>query len=317
MPWVRIDDQFSDHPKVRQVGPLGLAMQVAGLCYCNRYLTDGFIPRATVPLLLNLEGIAMHVRGGELIGGGEDATWQLVVEDLVNVGLWEEVEGGYVIHDYLEYQPSRAEVLLEREQKRDAGHKGGIASAQARAQAKSKQVLEQGPSTSQARAQAKSKPVPGPVPIHENSGADAPSPSKETTRGLRGPKINSDVITNLARAYAEATGLDFERVSQRTIADWAKDLLSIHEKGYTPEDVRACIGWIKSDSWWKDKEISVRKLRDSLPKWLAEGQPRARSPANGKPIVYSPAEIEMMDANQREAERRKNGGGEKHPVQPR
>lgn len=114
MAWVRIDDGFTQHPKVVQAGPLGIAMQIAGLCYCNRYLTDGFIPRAVVPNLLNLEGIAMRVWDGELFGGGEDATWQLVVSDLIAAGLWEEVEGGYRIHDYLDYQPSRADVLRER-----------------------------------------------------------------------------------------------------------------------------------------------------------------------------------------------------------
>lgn len=115
MGWVRIDDGFPQHPKVAKAGPLGIAMQVAALCYCNRYLTDGFIPRGVVPGLLNLEGIAVHTWDGELFGGGEDATWQLVVADLIEAGLWEEVEGGYRIHDYLDYQPSRQQVLAERQ----------------------------------------------------------------------------------------------------------------------------------------------------------------------------------------------------------
>ncbi|MGB9886787.1 MAG: DnaD domain-containing protein [Moorellales bacterium] len=141
-----------------------MAMQVAALCYCNKYLTDGFIPREVVPTLLNLQGLGMRLWQGELIGGGEEARWELIVRDLIEAGIWEEVEGGYRIHDYLDYQPSKAEVLAEREQKRLAGQKGGQASAQARAQASAKQVLKQNTSTSQANgqaeAQAKSKPVP-------------------------------------------------------------------------------------------------------------------------------------------------------------
>ncbi len=182
MAWVRIDDQFASHPKVIQAGPLGMAMQVAALCYSNRYLTDGFIPRAVVPTLLNLEGLAMRVWQGELIGGGQDATWQLVVQDLLAAGLWEEVEGGYQIHDYLDYQLSREEVIAEREQKREAGRRGGLATAQARAvppaqapavppaQAESEQVLEQNASTcsseTPAEAQAESKPIPIPIPMN-------------------------------------------------------------------------------------------------------------------------------------------------------
>src|SRR4029453_3116326 len=43
MSWVRLDDQYPDHPKVRALGPLGLALQTAAICYCGRYLTDGFL----------------------------------------------------------------------------------------------------------------------------------------------------------------------------------------------------------------------------------------------------------------------------------
>lgn len=171
MPWVKLDVDFAWHPKILRAGPLGLAMQVAALCYCNKYLTDGFIPREVVPTLLNLQGLGMRIWQGELIGGGEEARWELIVADLIEAGIWEEVEGGYRIHDYLDYQPSKAEVLAEREQKRVAGKKGGQASAQARAQAgaialtqaEAKQVLKQNASTDQAEgqasAQAKFKPV--------------------------------------------------------------------------------------------------------------------------------------------------------------
>lgn len=114
MTWVRLDDDFGNHPKLREAGPLGIAMQVVALCYCNKYLTDGFIPRSVIPSLLNLEGLAMRCWEGELVGGGQNADWSLIVEDLIGAGLWHEVDGGYQIHDYLEYQPSRAQVLAER-----------------------------------------------------------------------------------------------------------------------------------------------------------------------------------------------------------
>lgn len=161
MPWVRLDEEFARHPKVLAAGPLGLAMQVAALCYCNSYLTDGFVPRSVVPGLLHLEGLGMRMWMGDLAGGGEDADWKLVVEDLLEAGLWEEVPGGYRIHDYHEYQPTKEQVLKEREQKRLAGQKGGKASAKARAGAAG-QARASAPA--QAERQAESKPVPVPAP---------------------------------------------------------------------------------------------------------------------------------------------------------
>ena len=50
--WVRLDDDFPQHPKVVQAGPLGFVMHVSGICYSNRYLTDGFIPSGVLNALL-------------------------------------------------------------------------------------------------------------------------------------------------------------------------------------------------------------------------------------------------------------------------
>lgn len=162
MPWVRIDEEFPLHPKVLTAGPLGMAMQVAALCYCNRYLTDGFVSQAVIPGLLNLEGLGMRHWMGELVGGGQDATWQLVIEDLLAAGLWDEEKGGYRIHDFHDFQPSREATLKLRADRSAAGQKGGLA----RSQASAKQVLEQTPSKRSSKTQAKSKPVP--VPQDQN-----------------------------------------------------------------------------------------------------------------------------------------------------
>jgi hypothetical protein len=67
------------------------------MLYCARLLTDGFVPRAQVRKLADLD----------------DA--QAQAKQLVNAGLWEAVDGGYQIHDYLDYNPSRDDVLRRRE----------------------------------------------------------------------------------------------------------------------------------------------------------------------------------------------------------
>jgi hypothetical protein len=101
MTWVRLDDTFAEHPKMEAAGPLGLALHVAALCYCARHLTDGFIPAAKVPRLLDMP------------------TWRKVAARLVEVGAWDEVDDGYSLHDYLDFQPSRAEVEADRAKARD------------------------------------------------------------------------------------------------------------------------------------------------------------------------------------------------------
>lgn len=100
MAWVRIDDGMTEHPKLVEAGPLALALHVAGLCYCNRQLTDGLIPRKVARRLMDFEDY-------------DDV--DSVIERLVAAEIWHLEGSDYRIHDYLEYQPSRADVEHKRD----------------------------------------------------------------------------------------------------------------------------------------------------------------------------------------------------------
>lgn len=179
MPWVRLDEDFASHPKVAEAGPLGMALQVAALCYANRHLTDGRIPRAAARSLLDFEGIAV-------IDGmrGDDVEADYVIGCLLEAGLWHgvdhdcetcpQIERGYLIHDYLEQQPSRDEVLAKREQTAAAGRKGGQARAKQTVKRPASETLSEPSSESssetEANVQAESKPGPVPVPVPPKQG---------------------------------------------------------------------------------------------------------------------------------------------------
>jgi hypothetical protein len=117
--WVLIDDSFTQHPKVAAAGPLAMALQVAGLCYCNANLTDGFIPWSAARALLSWEFIERDGRVMKIAVtsgmSGDDASSEYVIGLLLESGLWEEVAGGYTIHDYLVYQRSREQITRDRE----------------------------------------------------------------------------------------------------------------------------------------------------------------------------------------------------------
>jgi hypothetical protein len=147
MPWVKIDDHYDEHPKFASVGPLGVALWLAGLAYCNRNLTDGFIPWSVAPTLVawafsgprdGADGESYRVRwtiGINSGAHGEDVTSEYVIGLLVDAGLWDEGDDGYVVHDFDQYQPTRAEVQAERARKQAAGRAGGLASGRARGRA--------------------------------------------------------------------------------------------------------------------------------------------------------------------------------------
>lgn len=96
MSWVRIDDQAPTNRKLLRAGPAACWLWVCGLAYCQRHLTDGFIPDEVIPLL----GVRSH--------------YMRLTSGLVVAELWLREEGGYRIKDYLEYNQSRNQVIAKR-----------------------------------------------------------------------------------------------------------------------------------------------------------------------------------------------------------
>ncbi len=101
MPWARLDDAILDNPKIGLIGPLGFALHVASITWCSRNLTDGHVTRSQARLLLDLSDMPVAVND--------------VIAELLAVRLWEATDVGYRLHDYLDYNPSRTQVLADRE----------------------------------------------------------------------------------------------------------------------------------------------------------------------------------------------------------
>jgi len=184
MVWAKIDDEILDNPKIAQAGLFGFAFHVAAITWCCRNLTDGFIPYARVASFFDVSAAKTEwISKAGLPSGVEDRLWREVMDiqleadafakHLVEIGLWDKVDGGYQIHDFLEYNPSREEVLTQRAKRAEAGKVGGQRSqlnrrsqanaqalARASAQANVKQVLKQ----SSSKHSSKSEP-PYPIPI--------------------------------------------------------------------------------------------------------------------------------------------------------
>jgi hypothetical protein len=92
MSWFKLDDHFPDHPKILAAGGDAAWLWVCGGCYCARHLTDGLIPKAAVPRL------------------SDRRNPMKLAQRLVEVGLWIDRGDHFGMHDYLEFNPSRADV---------------------------------------------------------------------------------------------------------------------------------------------------------------------------------------------------------------
>src|SRR5690349_13647368 len=118
MSWVKLDDQILTHPKILRAGRDARDLFIAGLCFCAGHLTDGAIPAGAVRILGGMAGIEDEAASAER---------------LVAVGLWtQDQDGGYLVHDYLDYQPSRERAEQIKQARQQAGSKGGRHSASTR-----------------------------------------------------------------------------------------------------------------------------------------------------------------------------------------
>src|SRR6266545_3279057 len=99
MTWVRFDDMFPIHRKVGALSDAAFRLHVEAVCWCARHLTDGVVSSTD---------LAQVTRTRKP---------QRLVTELVRSGAWREAADGWQIHDYLEYQPSRSKVTVQRQAK--------------------------------------------------------------------------------------------------------------------------------------------------------------------------------------------------------
>ena len=98
LPWVRLDTAFPYNPKLLAMlaekdGHRAGLVYVCSLGYAGAHGTDGFIPREALPFV--------HGRTAD-------------ARRLVEHGFWQEQPGGWLIHDWLEFQESNEETNQRR-----------------------------------------------------------------------------------------------------------------------------------------------------------------------------------------------------------
>jgi hypothetical protein len=101
-----LDDRLLTHPKILKAGDLlgtggasrALHLYVLGIGYARANLTDGFIPRSFI----------------SSCGVVSKSSFVAKALSARGIGLWRKVRGGYVIHDYHDYNPKAVTVKKNR-----------------------------------------------------------------------------------------------------------------------------------------------------------------------------------------------------------
>ena len=112
MAWVRFDDKRSVNGKLRRAGFAARGLDEAAICWSAHEEDDGRISVDDVQMLASMHGCRKVAP---------------IIKALVDVGRWEEMRDldgnvtDYLIKDFLDYNPSHAD--LESQRKRDRERK--------------------------------------------------------------------------------------------------------------------------------------------------------------------------------------------------
>lgn len=181
MSWVKHDDNTAHHPKVTSVPLAARWVWFASTCYASRHLTDGFIPRNALKLVT------------------PEAT-PAIAAVLVHAGLWDAVDDGWHVHDFLDFQPSAATIKAKRDADRRRKESNGNSRGEKHDRPQGiRAESDRIPKRSRARDPVPSRPVP------ENTRTSAPPvvPSPPGPAG-RKPVCVSDVPADPGEPKPEA-----------------------------------------------------------------------------------------------------------------
>ena len=219
MPWSRFTDDVYEHPKVILAGPLAGWLWFCGVGYCNRFLTDGFLPSGVIRRLADVDDAPR------------------LAQRLVEVGLWERVEGGYRVHDFEKYQPAAEDVRKTRDE-----NARRVKAWRERQQS----GRTNGRSNSVTNAVSPASPVPVPARYPDPAGDTSPQPPPQAEGEPTLTPATADDVALWERARAELTdgwlpsnvekahaieplGRDEQRALWLRAPPWARDAVSPHQ----------------------------------------------------------------------------------------
>jgi hypothetical protein len=250
-PYIRIDQSLGDHKKAMLLAPrhylAALGLHVLGIGLSDRLHSDGFLPDAS------LDKIALGSTTGAL-------------KELVRVGLWEKVEGGYQIHDYLDWQDSSEEISAKKEQATTAANRrwgktdGADSTSTPDANRNAERITNRNATSgevSMPRTRAHAGVPNQTIPNQSNPIPPSPSLAGDDDCSSDPPKAVERFI-GLVRVWEGAVGSVPSEATKRTIRAWAS-------MGYSDAAVAAALALAVEKQAGSPADYATTCLRNAKP----------------------------------------------------
>ena len=287
MGWLKVDDKFKNHPKALKAGLEAIGLWLLAACWASEYESDGHLPEHVVQYLPGFR--------------------PELADRLVEAGLWARTADGYAIHDFLKYNPSRAEQDAKR---------AAACERMAKGRRSSREVQANSQSTSQKQEEtfARSSSVPIPIPFPKEKEEEGPparaiSTAPEAKAGdpsaaplaWKALREAASERLNAGKAFATATGLPMAQE-----ADWRRSWEQAREV-YTLEDLRKLGRALTARAIWRlDSPITagqlIKRLADLLAEAVAWDDKPPKADASAAPVLTEEEKAKRERQKQRDAE---------------
>jgi hypothetical protein len=262
VPWVRLDDRFPTHRKVALLSDRAFRLYVSALCWSSENLTEGHITERELPLVARIRGP------------------KAIARELETAGLWDRDDDGWTVHDYLEYNPSRARVKEDREanaarqqayRERKRADRNGDSNGVTRPDEDQRNDA----TATRTRHDGDTNASGNESLFHEEQQVSefrnavsnaAPSPTRPLTTSygsssdVEAPQRDDveRICTHLADRI-EANGSKRPTITKA----WRNAArLMLDKDGRTEQQVHAAIDWCQDSEFWRSNVLSIPKLRD-------------------------------------------------------
>jgi hypothetical protein len=222
---IEFDNRAPENIKIVVVSDRAFRLWFNACCYCNRNLTDGRVPAA-------------------LIQGLSVTATKRTVGELLNASLLERLDGDtFLVHDYLDHNPSRADVEEERRRSRERTAKWRSGQDVTR-----HQRITNG--------------------IRDAHVTIADKEESRTTEIDRATEKTLLVCDSLAAQI-------LDRDPQASVAPrndrWLREARLLLERDQRdPELVMQVLAWLKTDTFWSTVILSTPKLREKFTQLVAK-----------------------------------------------
>jgi len=265
MTWLKKDDRYPEHRKIRRLSDGAYRLHDTALCWAAKDETDGFISDDDLDEMQHGRKLRKYV------------------PELVRACLWEPVAGGWTIHDFLHYNPSHQQLEAERAAARDR---------QARHRARKKGVNTDESPDSNAVTNAVTN---GDVTRESHPPVPYRTEPYRTEPDNSAPRAD---VESVCSAMSEA--LTHNRVRHSITRAWRESArLMIDRDGRELGEIFDVIDFAATDGFWSQNIHGLPKLREQYDKLRLKMNQPAQLSRSGSFFQAELARIEQQEREQR------------------